>query len=58
MVTTTDAVEVLPGSELDRLLAEANGATIVLVRDGRRSITTSDGTVLSSNTGNSAQTSC
>lgn len=36
MTTMTEAVKVAPGSELDRLLAAANGATIILVRDGRR----------------------
>jgi hypothetical protein len=29
-------VEVTPGSELDRLLAEANGAPIILIHNGRR----------------------
>jgi hypothetical protein len=29
-------IEVVPGSELDRRLAEADGTTIVLVRNGRR----------------------
>ena len=29
-------IEVTPGSELDRLLEEANGASLVLVRDGVR----------------------
>ena len=39
MTTTTTSptiIEVTPGSELDRLLAEANGAPIILVRDGQR----------------------
>lgn len=36
MVTTAKTIEVLPGGELDRLLAEANGASLILVRDGVR----------------------
>ena len=36
MVTTTRTVAVVPGSELDRALAEAGGNPLVLVRDGQR----------------------
>lgn len=36
MVVTERTIEVTPGSELDRILAEANGARLVLVRDGVR----------------------
>lgn len=36
MVATAKTIEVEPGSELDRLLEEANGKPLVLVRDGVR----------------------
>ena len=36
MVATEKTIEVVPGSELDRLLEEAAGATLVLVKNGRR----------------------
>ena len=36
MATTEKTIEVEPGGELDRLLAEANGVALILVRDGVR----------------------
>ena len=36
MATTEKTIEVAPGGELDRLLAEANGAVLILIRDGVR----------------------
>lgn len=36
MATTEKTINVEPGGELDRLLAEANGAALILVRNGVR----------------------
>ena len=36
MVAAARTIEVTPGSELDRLLDEANGAPLVLVKNGVR----------------------
>jgi hypothetical protein len=36
VIATAKTIEVVPGSELDRLLDEANGAPLVLVKDGIR----------------------
>ena len=36
MVATAKTIEVVPGSELDRVLEEAAGAPVVLVKDSRR----------------------
>lgn len=36
MVVTERTIEVTPGSELDRIMAEANDARLVLVRNGVR----------------------
>jgi hypothetical protein len=36
MVAVEKTIEVLPGSELDRLLDEAAGAPVILIKDDRR----------------------
>lgn len=36
MATTEKTIAVEPGGEIDRLLAEADGAALILVRDGVR----------------------